>query len=173
MFARKGARLSSVEDILAAGGVSRRTFYRFFEGKDDVLFALYHVGTEGLLTACRLAVEQERDPMVRFERCIDVHLGNARVLSRLIFVLGGEAQHHESPLHARRMQVQAELCALITKGMAPTELDALVVRGLILALEGMVRLALQEGDEGRALSEPRLGQVKQVMMKLCADALRP
>src|SRR4051794_1966650 len=51
VFAAQGARLPSVEDILTASGVSRRTFYRFFDGKEAVLLALYCVGTEGLLAA--------------------------------------------------------------------------------------------------------------------------
>jgi AcrR family transcriptional regulator len=171
-LARKGARETTVEDILAASGISRRTFYRFFEGKDDVMLALYQVGTQGLLTACRAALEQTTDPLSRLERCIDVHLVNARALSRLVFVLGGEAQHHESPLHAPRMQAHAELCALLSEGSPHPERDVWVVRALILALEGLVRFALEEGDEGRAVSEQSLRSVKRAMMDICAQLLR-
>lgn len=168
VFAQQGARLSSVEDILATAGVSRRTFYRFFEGKDDVLLALYCVGTERLLAACRRAVAQTSDPLLRFERCVDAHLRNARHLARLIFVLGGEAQRHESPLHARRMHVHDELVAMLTAEPSPASRDPLTVRALILALEGIVRFTLQSGDEGRSISDESLVQARRVMMKLGA-----
>lgn len=170
VFAEQGARLSSVEDILLASGVSRRTFYRFFESKEDVLLALYRVGTEGLVAACRFAVAQTPDRASRFERCVDAHLRNARGLGRLVFVLGGEAQHHESPLHARRMQVHDELVALLTAEPNPTTTDALAARTMILALEGVVRFVLQNGDEGRHVSEAALAEARRVMMKL-GDAL--
>jgi hypothetical protein len=104
--------------------------------------------------------------MSRFERCVDAHLRNARGLGRLIFVLGGEAQRHESPLHARRMQVHDELVTLFTSGPRPASTEPLAVRALILALEGIVRFSLQEGDEGRALSNESLAQAKRVVMKL-------
>src|SRR5690349_11421784 len=51
VFAKHGARAASVEDILAAAKLSRRTFYRFYQSKEDVLLALYRVGTAGLLEA--------------------------------------------------------------------------------------------------------------------------
>ena len=167
VFAHSGARLASVEDILDASGVSRRTFYRFFRSKDDVLLALYELGTEALLRACRSAVQGVRDPRARLERCVDAHLDNARRLPRLMFVLGGEAQHHESRLHARRMAVQDELAALLAHGSVDAP-EALVVRGLIFALEGLVRLALQKGDEGRAVSVAALAAVRVAMQQLCA-----
>lgn len=170
VFAEKGARLASVEDILAASGVSRRTFYRFYDGKDDVLLALYELGTEGLLAACRSAVQGVSDPRVRMERCVEVHLANARYLSRLMFVLGGEAQHHESRLHVRRMVVHAELEALLTQGEAGQAPDTASVRGLIFALEGLVRLALERGDEGRTPPGEALSEVRRAMQRLCAAA---
>lgn len=171
VFAKQGARLSSVEDILATSGVSRRTFYRLFEGKDDVLLALYCVGTEKLLAACRRAVAQSSDPLLRFERCVEAHLRNTRHLARLIFVLGGEAQRHESPLHTRRMHVHDELVSMLTSGPLPASKDPLAVRALILALEGIVRFGLQSSDEGRSVSDESLAQAKRVMMKLGAAAI--
>ncbi len=171
-LSREGARMTSVEDILEASGVSRKTFYRFFSSKDDVMFALYEAGTEALLAACRAALAQGHDPMERLERCVDAHLNNARVFSRLIFVLGGEAQHHESPLHARRMWLHDELCALVAQGTPRPEQDVWVVRAFILALEGLVRFALQEGDEGRSVSEQSLVRVREAMLRLGEAQLR-
>ena len=49
VFAAKGIRAASVEDLLEASNVSRRTFYRMFESKEDVALALYNFGTTQLV----------------------------------------------------------------------------------------------------------------------------
>src|SRR4051812_34990074 len=37
VFTKKGAAATRVEDILESAGVARRTFYKYFRSKDDVL----------------------------------------------------------------------------------------------------------------------------------------
>lgn len=172
-FAERGFRATSVEDVLAAAGVARRTFYRLYGSKEDVALALYQFGTELLLDACRGAVGEERDPQRQLERCIDVHLANAQQFGRLIFVLGGEAQHHESALHVRRMQVHDELTAVLVTGARErdVDLDPLLVRGLVFALEGLTRLVLAEGDEGRRIDEADLERVRRASLQLARAAL--
>ncbi|MEV7043560.1 TetR family transcriptional regulator [Amycolatopsis sp. NPDC051061] len=39
LFAANGYEATTVDDIAAAAGVGRRTFFRYFDAKDDVLFA--------------------------------------------------------------------------------------------------------------------------------------
>ncbi|MFC3451555.1 TetR family transcriptional regulator [Amycolatopsis speibonae] len=39
LFVAKGYEATTVDEIAAAAGVGRRTFFRYFEAKDDVLFA--------------------------------------------------------------------------------------------------------------------------------------
>ena len=172
-FAERGLRVTSVEDLLVAAGVSRRTFYRLYGSKEDVAAALYHLGTEHLLAACRQAVHEEPDPLRQIERCIDAHLANAREFGRLVFVLGGEAQRLESALHARRMEAHASLVELLVgeAGGRYEKIDPLLVRGLLLALEGAVRIVLEEGDEGRRVSDASLVRVRRVMLRMATATL--
>src|SRR5690606_612309 len=99
VFAAHGARAASVAQILAAAGVSRRTFYRLYANKEAVMDALYRIATEGLIEGCRAAVREESDRRRQIERCIELHLRTAREHGRLMWVLGGAAQHPESVLH--------------------------------------------------------------------------
>ena len=171
VFAELGVRPASVADILQTAKVARRTFYRFYDSKEDVLVALYRLGTEGLLQACRVVVQEETDPLRQLERCIDAHLGNARGFGRLVFVLGGEAQRGESALYLRRMEVHEELSQLLLRAHAPKNLDPLLMRALLLMLEGVTRATLAAGDEGRNVSDESVQRAKRVMMRIAAAAL--
>ena len=168
LFAGRGVRAVSVEDILAHAGISRRTFYRLYKSKEDVVEALYRFGTERLLVACREAVAQERDPLRQIERFIDAHLRNVAELGRLVFVLGGEAQRGESTLYARRIEVHAALVELL-KPVAPN-VEPLLAQSLILALEGAVRIMLEQSDEGRQVTKAGLDRVRRVMMRIATAA---
>jgi hypothetical protein len=123
------------------------------------------MGTEGLLIGCRMAVSQEREPLRIIERCIDVHLRNARDLGHLVWVLGGEAQHQDSALYARRIEVHAALATLFA-GADPASVDPFVYRTLILAIEGVARLMLEACDEGRKVTPAAVERTRAVMMRI-------
>jgi AcrR family transcriptional regulator len=167
VFAQKGFRAASVEDLLEAGKVSRRTFYRLFESKEDVALALYNFGTKGLIASWKRAIESSDDPLEQFARCIDIHLKNAAMVGRLVFVLGGEASRQESPLHTRRMEVHDVLVELLRAAHPSTaRLDPLLVRTTIFALEAITRQVLSDGDEGRKVSPASVERARKVMVRL-------
>lgn len=174
VFAELGVRAASVEDILRAAGVSRRTFYRLYDSKESVMVALYRMGTDSLLGACTIAVSEGKTPLERIRGCIDAHLRSAREFGRLVFVLGGEAHRHESLLHARRMDVHEALASLFvtaTREQLSRPVDPLLFRALILALEGVTRMVLEEGDEGRNVTDAGLDRARRVMTHLVSAAL--
>lgn len=174
VFAERGVRIAGVEDILDASRISRRTFYRVYSSKEDVLLALYRIGTERLLDACRSALEEESDPLRIVERCIDAHLQTARAQTRLVFVLGGEAHRHESLLHERRIEIHealASMLALRAKASLPHAPDIMLFRAILLALEGVVRLILEQGDEGRHVPEDSFERARAVMLRVATAAI--
>lgn len=172
VFVTKGYRAVSVEDLLAAGQVSRRTFYRFFRSKDDVALAMYTMGTSTLLEACRRAIGKDQDLIGQLERCIDLHLGNARTMGRLVWVLGGEAQSLESPLYVRRMEVHDALIAMFRGADATNaRVDPLLIKTLVFALEQVTRTVLEEGDEGRRVSEASIARARAVMMRVATGTV--
>jgi AcrR family transcriptional regulator len=167
VFSQKGLRAASVDDLLEAANVSRRTFYRLYESKDDVALALYNWGTKGLVASWQRAIESSKDPIEQFTRCIDAHLKNAGTVGRLVFVLGGEASRQESPLHTRRMEVHTELVEMLRAAHPDTaKLDPLLVRTTILALEAVTRQVLTDCDEGRKVTPTALARARKVMVHL-------
>lgn len=173
VFAERGVRETSVKHILDAAGVARRTFYRLYESKEDVVVALYRIGTERLLDACRLGMSEETDPIRQIHRCVEAHLRSAREVGRLVFVLGGEAQRHESALHPRRMETHAVLVELLISSATGSKvnIDPLLLRTLVLALEGATRIVLEEGDEGRNVDDASLERARRVMIRMATAAL--
>lgn len=166
VFADKGFRAASVEDVLVAAGISRRTFYRLYKSKEEVASALYQIGTGRLVEGCKAAIRQESDPIKQIERCIDAHLDNAGIFGRLVYVLGGEAQARESLLYAQRMETHKALIGALVEGASAQKIDSLVFQALIIALEGVVRVVLETGDEGRRVSPASLERARRVMKRI-------
>jgi AcrR family transcriptional regulator len=169
VFAEKGTRAASVEDILAAGRISRRTFYRLFTGKDDVMLAIYKMGTDRLIDACRAAVASEPDPVKQVHHFVEAHLVSARMLGRIVFVLGGEAARQESPLHAYRMEAHGKLVELLLA--KHPDADPLLLRGVLLALEGATRLMLEECDQGRKVTDAAVRRCRAVMLRIATATM--
>lgn len=165
----RGTRAASVEDILAAAGVSRRTFYRLYDGKEDVLLAIYRTGTDRLVAEIERAVARDEPALVRLERSVDAHLDSARYLGRLVYLLGGEASHQDSVLYRHRMAVHATIVGLLARSFP--QADPLVLRGLLLALEAVTRVMLDECDEGRAVTPEALARARGAMLRIAAATL--
>ena len=79
VFTQHGVREPTVEMILEAAQVSRRTFYRLYGGKEDVMMSLYDFGVGRLVTECRTALSGAADLALweRLQLCVDAHLRNA------------------------------------------------------------------------------------------------
>ena len=106
----------SVEDLLEAAQVSRRTFLTSSRARKMSRSRCTRWAPSSLLEVVPARdLERERS-IVQLEKCIDIHLSNARMMGRLVYVLGGEAQSLESPLHPRRMEVHDLLVEMFRAG---------------------------------------------------------
>jgi AcrR family transcriptional regulator len=174
VFSEHGVRDTAVDQILITSRISRRTFYRFYESKEAVMVALYHIGTQLLIEGCQTAMRSEGGPLQHLEGCMEVHLTHARASGRLMFVLGGEAQRHESLLFPRRMETHEAIARLLTAEFDAhfeKAVDPWFARALIFSMEGTTRLALQECDEGRRVTDDSLERARQVMLRIASAIL--
>ncbi|WP_329045974.1 TetR family transcriptional regulator [Amycolatopsis sp. NBC_01488] len=62
LFAANGYEATTVDDIAAAAGIGRRTFFRYFDAKDDVLFA-NHDEIVAEMEEAFAAADPGRDPV--------------------------------------------------------------------------------------------------------------
>lgn len=135
---------------------------------------IYRMGTDRLLGACAIAVGEGATVFERVCGCIDAHLRGAREFGRLVFVLGGEAHRYESLLYTRRKEVHDALVRLLataTRELEGAPYDPLLLRALVLAMEGVTRRLLEEADEGRQVTQEGLDRARQVAVHVACSAL--
>ena len=146
VFARRGYAHARVEDILEEAGIARRTFYRYFTNKDDVLVSLHDVATTDLLR--RINDAPGADPaslMDILDRYLDFHVENAAVCRLVMPLLAGD----DSPVAPARRRVRAQLLRLLVqyaeaRGIAP--LDGFTYVAVVAALQGVAMELLESSS---------------------------
>jgi AcrR family transcriptional regulator len=117
--AEKGYLPTTVADVIARAGVSRKTFYEHFRDKEDCFLAAYDTGVELLLEALRSAGSNEEDLLERARLRTRTYLETlasepafARTFMIEVMAAGPAAQARRDAVHERfadllREQVKA------------------------------------------------------------------
>jgi AcrR family transcriptional regulator len=137
VFGERGYGGSSVEAILEAAEVSRRTFYRTFRSKEDVLRTLFDNSVTMLIRAVREAGTERKGRADPSGSAVDAYLrvhANAGPLARVLLL---EQFSPGSPLAEQRNRAFAAFSKLmiqasVNAGRAPADplLVAAVVAGI-------------------------------------------
>ena len=97
LFAANGFEQTTVEDIAAAAGIGRRTFFRYFPSKNDIPWGMFEVELERM--------------RARLKACPrDVHLMDA---IRVALVDFNKVEPAQIPRHRRRMELILRVPALL------------------------------------------------------------
>jgi AcrR family transcriptional regulator len=174
VFSKRGAS-ATIEDILQASGVSRRTFYRFYQGKEDVLDALHEIGCNMLIGAAQQLAGMSGDPVVRLERAIEAYLDyHITVGANVMYVVQVESMRPGSKLNSRRRAFFDTMGGLFEREMhAVTGLhvDPLLLRSLFVAIEA-VSLSLRVDSHTPTFDRDRAKRVilRMVMATVAAPA---
>jgi AcrR family transcriptional regulator len=171
-FGKRGYSATSVEAILSEAGVSRRTFYKEFRNKDEVLRELFGGAVQLLLSRVReasTAVEHEPTDAAgrraRLEASIDAYLAVHERAGGLARVLLAEQFSPGSPLARQRDAAMEAFAALVSKGIeraggvAP---DPILVRGAVAAVNHIAVQMAAESDNGTWDVE----RAKRAMLKI-------
>jgi len=169
VFARRGFAATRVEDVLEEAGVARRTFYRYFTSKEDVLAAVYELATGELLRALDDAAKAVVDPLSSVRAGVDLYLDFHVENAGLLRVLVEQSVRSDSPLAGHRRSFRAHILKVLvqaaeTRGVAP--LDGYTYVALVSALEG-VALELLEG----AASPSDVARAKKAILSLVESGL--
>jgi AcrR family transcriptional regulator len=137
VFARKGIAETTVQDLLEAANVSRRTFYKYFKNKVDVLESIYEIATNMLITRFRAQMGQSSvaDFVVR---CVSLYFDYHTTLGPLVRMMTEEARRSDSPLAQHREKTIDHLVHLFDDKYFETvgvRLDTQVYYALIWAME--------------------------------------
>jgi AcrR family transcriptional regulator len=137
-FAEKGAAATTVEDILQAASVSRRTFYQFFRDKQDALAAIFERSTEHLIRLQTEAVTDARDGLASILNGQDTYMNFVATAGPVVRVLATESLRPDSPLAPRRRWLHQRIATLYGDAYEKAEgkaLDPLVLMSAILLVE--------------------------------------
>jgi AcrR family transcriptional regulator len=139
VFSRHGFAATRVEDILEAANVARRTFYKHFSNKEDVLAAVYRLATNELTEAMRGAAGGDGDPLDAVYLAVDAYLDYHVANSRLVAVLVQQAVRTDSLLFAYRQRFREDLVQLLdvaVRAATGERHDPFFYAALISAVEG-------------------------------------
>jgi AcrR family transcriptional regulator len=146
VFTEHGIGAATVQDILEGSGVSRRTFYQYFQGKEDVLRAVYDVRVDRLVAALTGGLDASLEPLDRILAALDAWIALQIEGGRLFVELQSEAARPDSLLHARRERTLEVIVATIdgaVRAAGGHPVDRLVYRGLVLGVEGLALHAVE------------------------------
>src|SRR5262249_13633220 len=141
-------------------GISRRTFYKYFGSKEEVLAGLYQLVTGKMVDLMRAGSPDEKVGLDEIRVGIDAWLDFHAVNRKLLRLLVEQAMRSDSLLHKRRTWLRGELARLLDRAIrgAGKKLDPIVLQALIAMLEGL-SLHLLESGAGRA----EIDRAKQVV----------
>lgn len=141
LFAETGVGDATVQGVLDRARVSRRTFYQYFDGKEDVLAAVYDRWVDGLVAVVAAAVETPSEPVGKLVSALDAWLRYQQEHGETSIRLMIEAARPGSLLHPRRERTHDALVSTTdaaVRQVLGARVDPLVFRALLLGVEGLV-----------------------------------
>jgi AcrR family transcriptional regulator len=172
VFARRGFRQVSVEELLEASSVSRRTFYKYFRSKEDVLQALHAVSLQYLLERTQRAMDAAPELARKLEAFVDTYLSFNRTDLELFRVLQAEALRPDTPLahtRARVVEALAERLSDEVQAVHGHRPDRLLMLGLLMGLTGV---SVQLHAQGK-VTPAQCARARRAMLRILQAGLAP
>jgi AcrR family transcriptional regulator len=137
----RGIQATTVEDILQAAGVSRRTFYQYFQSKEGLLQALYEEAMDRLILAVQGAVSDVEDGAGKIRASIQAYLDFQLAGGPLLIQMQADAIRHDSRVMEKREQTLDALVQIVgenVQSVLQQDLDPLIYRALLIGIEGLI-----------------------------------
>ncbi|HEX5366238.1 MAG TPA: TetR/AcrR family transcriptional regulator [Acidimicrobiales bacterium] len=138
VFDRRGVHDARIDDVCRAAGVARATFYRYFDGKDDVLLALHdELAAEILRVADALGpVTPDPSGLATLHRWVDAMLALSERWVPVVAWLS-EARDPDSAVRRRSVSMTARFSRQVGRRFAEggvVDVDAAMAALAVVAL---------------------------------------
>jgi AcrR family transcriptional regulator len=152
---RKGFADTTIGDVVAEAGVSRRTFYEHFDSKAECLVALYEAASHNALKVLRDAIRPAHEWQTQVEAALRAYLGclaSNPVLVRTLFI---EILHLGPEGLASRRRVNREIADFIVQTVNRDGRASLTPKLAMAIVGGINELVLEyiEQDKVAQLEE--------------------
>lgn len=169
VFAERPYESARVADIVREAGMSSRSFYQFFESKEDVVVEVVHTVVGGFVRNLERVLAETGDPIQRIDRGLRAGLEIFAVGNLDLLRLGAGASER---VFAARTHYVRRISAMITHeleeahehGLVASAPDPAAVELIVTGIEGM---GLRYMAEGRG---PELHRLHPVLMSLLVRA---
>jgi AcrR family transcriptional regulator len=171
-FARGGYTETTVDDIIAAAGVSRPSFYKFFANKDEVFDHLHESFSLSMIQMIKGAVLGADDALDKLENGTEAFLRCIAVTGPLARTLHAESQHPGSRLAARYAESISSMTSFFESEGVKLErgdTDPLIYQGLVAAIEA-IGLSLVDEGHGR-IRESDIERCKRTILQIMRGTL--
>jgi AcrR family transcriptional regulator len=139
VFGLRGFEETGIEEILQAGGISRRTFYQFFHNKQEVLAALFELVISIWEEMISHSLSQEKTAEDKLDRLVRIFVGAFSLAGGLVTVLVTEAARPRSPLglrYDRFVAANVDILLPLYQELLGRPLDTRLVRARFTAAFG-------------------------------------
>ncbi len=145
VVARRGLRDSTVQEVLVAAGVSRRTFYLHYPSIEGVMCDLYIQRMGELVDAVSQAMAGLSDPRIRVQAAVGACVEFQAAAGPLLIHLQTEAARPGSMLSPVRERTLDRLVALLSDEQRGLTVSPLLLRGLLMGVEGLLHHLQRHG----------------------------
>jgi AcrR family transcriptional regulator len=147
IFAKKGITNTTVQDLLDEAEVSRRTFYKYFDNKIDVLHSIYKLSSDPLLDQISVINSESQSLIEAIQQSFDFFVDYCTRLGNIMRAMQEEALNSDSPLSEHRKQFHQNCVNIFTdtvQRLSVGHIDPMVFYTLVWAVEANVLHLLGE-----------------------------
>jgi AcrR family transcriptional regulator len=161
VFAQRGLPRTTVQHLLDASDVSRRTFYKYFRNKMDVLESIYRIFVDNMLLHFHKEVKQASSANDIIRNTTKVYFDYHVSMGPVIKLMMEEARSSDSALAPHRVRAQtlaSEVLAVQINRYTGKNYEPLVFLTMLWMLENYSLYIFEDGG----FSQERLDQCLRV-----------
>jgi AcrR family transcriptional regulator len=166
--ASQGLAAASIAAVVAEAGVSKRTFYEHFTGKEDCFLALYRAASGSALRTLRDAVDPSQPWQHQVEHALGAYLAHMAAGPQLVRLLFVEIHQLGEVGATVRREVMQSLADFMLETIQ--DRSALTPALAMAAVGGIHELVLQAIERGEAAELERLTPGASAVVRLLAGA---